>query len=447
MITDCDTLRGLLDYSGYTDTIFRPEILCPGSFFDLFFRSYSKQIEQRECEKLAKMVVSSKKRKNADEKALKANKKAKTKSFDPIERLNKVVNANYFLTVEGDLPSATLKRLKNAINIDTFELKQKTEEGKFLAFNADIDEANKSENFGVIIGPNTETERGKIVEFYELWGKKFCSLRRFQDGNTHETIALNSVGLSYMPLAKFKHLIEVHHPKAAVTFHHFNEDFRRQGLKLHHELLQHRKQVEAFCQKIRDLCDTEDLPLRKIQAHDVSMYKGNIESYQLCKIHSEPMTENKVVCCQDGVSYIQENGKIPPSKLTSVKIVLEVSEKSQMSVEMFARLKFAYAIKLREKLPMKSVLKSDGEILVIEKDMVYNLCVRPPYQISNYVYQMQEKLALTALHHLQFPALCKLTQKWLASQFLSKTIDETLIGHLPSTFFVHKSLPNFIDFW
>ena len=132
---------------------------------------------------------------------------------------------------------------------------------------------------------------------------------------------------------------------------------------------------------------------------------------------------------QEGVAYIQESGKIPPSKLNSIRIVLEVSEKSQMSVDMFARLKFAYALKLREKLPMTSIVKNNAEIMTIEKDLVYRLCVRPPfYQQSNFEYQIQEKLASTALHHVQFPALCKLVQKWLASQYLSQTIDEPIIG-------------------
>ena len=221
------------------------------------------------------MVLGSKKRKIKDEKANKGSKKVKRIS-DPIEKLNKVVDANYYVTLVGDLSAENLSLLKTALNIDKFEIKQKTDEGKFLAFNSHIDVTNKSENFGVIIGPNTETEKEKIVDFYELWGKKFCNLRRFQDGNTHESIALDSTGLSYMPLAKLKHLVTVHQPNVEVKFHHFTEDFRRQSLKLHEKLLHHRKQVDEFCQKVRYICETEDLPLRKIQAQNVSMYKGNI---------------------------------------------------------------------------------------------------------------------------------------------------------------------------
>ena len=374
----------------------------------------------------------SKKRKATENK--KPNTK-KLKTVDSLDRLSKIVNANYFVTFEGTCSGEALDQLKTAIGIDKFELKQKTSQGQFLVFNADINKEKKSESFGVIIGPNAESEKDKISNFYKLWGKEFCSLRRFQDGNTHETIALTSTGISYMPLTKLAHLLKVHNPQVKVQLHHFNEDFRREGLKLHQELLQHRKKVDDFCQKVRDICEWE-LPLRKIQAQSVSMYKGYVDLHRLYKIHSENITANKVVRNQNGIFHIQENSKIAPSQLKSVKIVLEVSEKNQMSMEMFARLKMAYAIKMQEKLAMKTVLKNNGEILALDSDLIFKICLRPPYeQNSNLDYQLQEKLASIALHHTLYPALCKLVHKWLASQFLSKTLDETLVDVLISVIF------------
>ena len=172
------------------------------------------------------MAVGNKKRKLASgsQTPLKMAKKGKKAlSTDPLQRLNKIIGNSYYITLKGKVPNEILDLLKNVIGIRKFDIKEKVECGLFLAFNVDIDEEKKSEGFGVIIGPNTVSESEQIPEFYKTWGgKKFCALRRFPDGSTHETVALhNPGGLIYMPMAKINHLIELHAPTVQLDCHHF----------------------------------------------------------------------------------------------------------------------------------------------------------------------------------------------------------------------------------
>ena len=55
---------------------------------------------------------------------------------------------------------------------------------------------------------------------------------------------------------------------------------------------------------------------------------------------------------------IREKATIAPSLLNALSIELEITQKSQMSTNMFARLKMAYAIKLRDLLKEKLGLKT-----------------------------------------------------------------------------------------
>ena len=50
---------------------------------------------------------------------------------------------------------------------------------------------------------------------------------------------------------------------------------------------------------------------------------------------------------KDGNLHLREKSNMVPSKLNSLPVELEITQKSAMSSAMFARLKMAYAIKLR----------------------------------------------------------------------------------------------------
>ena len=382
------------------------------------------------------MAVGNKKRKLASgsQTPLKMAKKGKKAlSTDPLQRLNKIIGNSYYITLKGKVPNEILDLLKNVIGIRKFDIKEKVEGGLFLAFNVDIDEEKKSEGFGVIIGPNTVSESEQIPEFYKTWGgKKFCALRRFPDGSTHETVALhNPGGLIYMPMAKINHLIELHAPTVQLDCHHFHEDFRQQILRTHQEFLVHRQKVDEFCGQIRLLSD--ELPIRKIQPMHSSLYKGLAGNHcQLSEIHSTDHSSSKVVFKagqSDGILQIQESSKIAPSKLNALKIILDISEKHQMSSEMFARLKCAYVMKLQEKLLHPSMLKNNSELLVIDNELVYQICVKAPNDQQHFQDQvlLQEKLASVGLQHMIYPALCQLVHQWLATQYLSMIIDEVMI--------------------
>jgi len=382
------------------------------------------------------MAVGNKKRKLASgsQTPLKMAKKGKKAlSTDPLQRLNKIIGNSYYITLKGKVPNEILDLLKNVIGIRKFDIKEKVEGGLFLAFNVDIDEEKKSEGFGVIIGPNTVSESEQIPEFYKTWGgKKFCALRRFPDGSTHETVALhNPGGLIYMPMAKINHLIELHAPTVELDCHHFHEDFRQQILRTHQEFLLHRQKVDEFCGQIRLLSD--ELPIRKIQPMHSSLYRGLAGNHcQLSEIHSTDHSSSKVVFKagkSDGILQIQESSKIAPSKLNALKIILDISEKHQMSSEMFARLKCAYVMKLQEKLLHPSMLKNNSELLVIDNELVYQICVKAPNDQQHFQDQvlLQEKLASVGLQHMIYPALCQLVHQWLATQYLSMIIDEVMI--------------------
>ena len=374
------------------------------------------------------MATGNKKRKSTGSDTVLKSKKSKNTPTDPLQRLQKIISNNYYTTLKGEnVTKEVLDLIKGVFGITKFDLKEKGPEGLFLAFNVGIDFDKKSEEFGIIIGPNTVSEQDEIAQFYQVWGgKKFCSLRRFQDGSTHETVALNNPGgVIYMPLAKIKHLIQVHAPTVQLSFHHFNEDFRQQVAQTHQNLLLHRQKVEEFCGKIRQF--SEELPIRKIQPVHSSMYKG-FANHQLSEIHSTDHSSSKVVVKGDsGILQISETSKIAPSKLNAVKIVLDISAKQQMSSEMFARLKCAYVMKLQEKFQF-SILKNDSELFVIDHDVVYQICIKAP---NDHQYQdqvlLQEKLASVGLQHTIYPSLCQLVHQWLASQYLSKIIDGVLV--------------------
>ena len=55
----------------------------------------------------------------------------------------------------------------------------------------------------------------------------------------------------------------------------------------------------------------------------------------------------KIVMNKDGNLHLREKSNMVPSKLNSLPVELEITQKSAMSTAMFARLKMAYAIKLR----------------------------------------------------------------------------------------------------
>ena len=386
-------------------------------------------------ERELRMAVGNKKRKSTSGSKILANGKKikKAVTIDPLQRLNKIIGNSYYITLKGKVPNEVLDLLKNVVGIRKFDMKEKVDGGLFLAFNVNINEEKKSEGLGVIIGPNTVSEPEEIPEFYKTWGgKKFCALRRFPDGSTHETVALhNPGGLIYMPMAKINHLIQLHAPTVELECHNFHEDFRQQILRTHQDFLLHRQKVDEFCGQIRLLSD--ELPIRKIQPLHSSLYKGVASNHcQLSEIHSTDHSSSKVVFNagqSDGILQIQESSKIAPSKLNALKIILDISEKHQMSSEMFARLKCAYVMKLQEKLLQPTMLKSNSELLVIDNEVVYQICIKAPNDQHHFQSQvlLQDKLASVGLQHIIYPALCQIVHQWLATQYLSMIIDEVLI--------------------
>ena len=348
-------------------------------------------------------------------------KKAKKEQKNPLERLEKLCQANYFVKLENVENLDKILELVPEIEVILNEKVGKNQ--FFLAFNSVIDKEKTSESYGVIIGPNTETEPDKIADFYQLWGKNHCKLRRFPDGSTNETVSLNNPsGQLYMPLAKFEHILKVHFPKVQVEFLHFHEDLRFENLKLSEKLKLNRQFVDEFCGKLREICGYgTEMPLRKIEALSQSLYKGQNQSNEVKRIDSKN-------------GEIIEKSKMAPTKLKSVKIELEITQKSKMSPELFARLKMAYSIKLSEmiqnKLNLPIQLKQNGDICIIYQNHAFVLQIKTSSENSKYL--MQEKLALIGLHHHSFSGLCQIVQKWLSSQYLAEfgPISDLIIASL-----------------
>ena len=236
-----------------------------------------------------KMALKEKRKKSSNETR---KKKPKVDIDSPLQKLEKLASANYFVTLQNCLRQTEveiLQILNSSVNINGITFQHRDKDDVMIAFNvAQEDTNNKSEKFGVIIGPSTEDGNEKIGEFYKLWGKENCKLRRFQDGSTHESVSLNNPsGLTYMPLAKIKHIMQVHYPDVQVKFHHFNEDFRFDSQRSYEKLLERRKFVDEFCSKIREvLGHGTEMPLRKIEPISTSLYKGDINNHHmLSKIH------------------------------------------------------------------------------------------------------------------------------------------------------------------
>ena len=109
------------------------------------------------------MVTSVKRKKKCQEKE-----QSKIIKLDPMERLGKLISANYFVTFDntstGELISVQ-KFMQDHLNVNEFSVQEEDpkKKQKFLAFNAPVDIENKSEHFGVIIGPNAETEIENVL--------------------------------------------------------------------------------------------------------------------------------------------------------------------------------------------------------------------------------------------------------------------------------------------
>ena len=135
---------------------------------------------------------------------------------------------------------------------------------------------------------------------------------------------------------------------------------------------------------------------------------------------------------------IREKSTKAPCLLSAIPIELEITQKAQMSANMFARLKMAYAIKLQnllnEKLELKTSLRSDGELLIVYEDFVFVIRIKAPNQIQQ-SYALQKYLAIVGIHNQCFSGLCTVVKKWLASQFLAKSIDETIVDIILATLF------------
>jgi hypothetical protein len=261
------------------------------------------QIVEEEATKKGVMKKSSTNKKTSSKKSSKIRPKNHQK--DPRQILETISKSNYFISLEnfpqnddGDddkqvetAVGKILKLLQKALEAMTEEdfvtHKEMIEAEDGVILNLGINllmpsnhEKAVAESKGVIIGPNTETEMAQIGAFYHLWGKKNCNLRRFQDGSTHETIALNNpLGLAYLPLAKIKHVLGLHFPQIRLKIHHLNEDYLIQSLRCSEQLIQTRSSVDQFCSIIRDACgsaQTEILPLRKIEALCSCLYKGDL---------------------------------------------------------------------------------------------------------------------------------------------------------------------------
>ena len=56
---------------------------------------------------------------------------------------------------------------------------------------------------------------------------------------------------------------------------------------------------------------------------------------------------NKIVINKNENLHLKEKSNMVPSKLNALNVELEITQKAAMSDNMFARLKMAYAIKLR----------------------------------------------------------------------------------------------------
>ncbi len=381
------------------------------------------------------MGVKAEKRKKS---ATKSNHKRSKIQESSLERLGKISSSNYFVVLENFPQGEEGDALLNLLDIEDIVCKEFIKEDDlFLAFNAKVNEdASTAEKFGVIIGPNADTEREKIAQFYAHWGKDHCKLRRFQDGSTHETISLNNPsGLTYMPLAKIKHLLSVHYPKVQVKYQHLNEDLRYHNLKSFENLKENRRFVDAFCSKIRELCGHgTEMPLRKIEPICACLYKGDTKHHfhRLSKCHAESNSKSVIH------GQIREKSNMAPSKLNALNIELDITQKAQMSDNMFARLKMAYAIKLKEmiseQLGLQTQLCGNAEILTIYQDFVFCIKLKKD-RLSESKFALQEKLALIGIHSSSFSGLCHLVHQWLSSQFLSRAIDEILIDALIATLF------------
>ena len=183
-----------------------------------------------------------------------------------------------------------------------------------------------------------------------MWGKTNCQLRRFQTGETHETVPLNNPsGILYVILVKLQHLAKIHFPNLNLKFHHFDEDFRAEALQSHEKLLETRRIVQDFCHKLRESCGFgTEIPLRKVEAISKCLYKGDLkQNYHIVKFNESISMNKKIVMNKDGNLHLREKSNMVPSKLNSLPVELEITQKSAMSTAMFARLKMAYAIKLR----------------------------------------------------------------------------------------------------
>ena len=147
---------------------------------------------------------------------------------------------------------------------------------------------------------------------------------------------------------------------------------------------------------------------------------------------------------------IREKSGLAPCLLNSLTVMLEISQKSKMSANMFARLKMAYAIKfkdlLEEKLEEKTVLKNNGEILTVYQNHIIQIIIKPPSDSeTSGSFGLQEQLAMIALHNSSYPGLCQIVHQWMVRQCLAKSIPDKVIDCILASLFSTKNPPMTIE--
>ncbi len=286
-----------------------------------------------------------------------------------------------------------------------------------------------SEKNGIILGPETVDGRSseEIREFYQLWGKSHCQLRRFQNGQTHETVALSSpYGLAYFPMVKLQHVLKVHYPEVGSKFHSLSEGVLVEAKVANDQLASLRSLADNFTTLLRRACETT-LPLRNVRAICSSLYKGfaNGHDHFLRGSHVQMSTTSKIVKDMDGYLVPAEKNVNAPEVRRSLLIEVEITQKSHLREEVFARLRMAYVLKLRtilaEDLQLQTMVTSGGELKVVFQGAMFCVRVKPLLQDDDKskVHGLQELLARISQEHTSYSGVCSILHRWMASNFLS----------------------------
>lgn len=282
-------------------------------------------------------------------------------------------------------------------------------------------------------------------EFRSFWGSHLCELRRFEDGSIHESISLhNPWGPAYLVPAILRHLLNVHHEhETDMELLHFNHEQLPMSCQSHEDVKLIRGVMDSLSKVLISLADPS-LPIRRVRGLASCLnHGGEIHLYRVPEQVGAKLVERK-----GPVFLLKKDASIAPSLTRSIPVMLDITHKKHLNMEMFNYLRVAYLVNLKKKLEERGVkcMIKDLKLYLQHQKYIFSLDVDPPAndldsEQSIQVQSVSNLLQTTGLRHLPWAGTCHLVKRWLSGKMLDSVISEQTLLLLLANVFINP-VPN-----